>query len=472
MTSSHCPSDKLTCIKKAVWTLTNTLVKVRSAKVKSKSTQRGNVASVDVPCTTNATAAATAADASISNGDLHASTDSADLELFVSPVVKRSGLDPGHGKHGQIGEHDGDCSHGAHLYAPTPLTIDHPGADDVLPLLILTVKHSNPENLFSELKYLNTYLEPSQLDSEGGYLLTQFASAVKFLENADSTVLSISPSEFESSLRRCRLAANDDLEAVRERHLRRKPRPATTTGSGPDGASSVIPVTDSGMHDLIKNSALVGLAIPAKRITHPVPAVPAVHAEPVTKSLAGSQGAQSQGKAPEIRRIDTAVGDGSGQGKGKQSLKDIYKSRTKGSQLKQIMGISSSVGHNGSSAPTKPPSVRVSTSFHRDAQKIFDSAVARHSARALSFHQNDKNLAPSTGPETGTGEGNDVRRVHDGRQHVHTALEEVLPSSFIHADVDTLSLTDVSRLLAEYKQLHKACVSLVFDKLQSSPQSP
>lgn len=57
-----------------------------------------------------------------------------------------------------------------------------PGADELLPLLILCVKESNPSNLHSEVKYLQTYLDPSQLNSEAGYVLTQFASAVHFLE--------------------------------------------------------------------------------------------------------------------------------------------------------------------------------------------------------------------------------------------------------------------------------------------------
>jgi hypothetical protein len=54
-----------------------------------------------------------------------------------------------------------------------------PGADEVLPLLILSVKEANPTDLYSELKYLQTYLEKGQMDSEAGYLLTQLASAGK-----------------------------------------------------------------------------------------------------------------------------------------------------------------------------------------------------------------------------------------------------------------------------------------------------
>jgi hypothetical protein len=92
------------------------------------------------------------------------------------------------------------------------------GADDVLPLLILCVKESNPLCLHSEIKYLQTYLNPSMLYGEAGYLITQLASAVNFLESVDATALTISSEEFSKSLRRCkekrnRVAVPEDTEA-------------------------------------------------------------------------------------------------------------------------------------------------------------------------------------------------------------------------------------------------------------------
>jgi Vacuolar sorting protein 9 (VPS9) domain len=78
------------------------------------------------------------------------------------------------------------------------------GADDVLPLLILCVKESNPLNLHSELKYLQTYMDPSQAYGEAGYLLTQLASAVNFLETVDAGALTISSDEFKKSQRKFR----------------------------------------------------------------------------------------------------------------------------------------------------------------------------------------------------------------------------------------------------------------------------
>jgi hypothetical protein len=79
-----------------------------------------------------------------------------------------------------------------------------PGADDVLPLLIYCVKESNPPYLYSELKYLQAYTDPSQLQSEPGYLITQMLSAVAFLESVDASALTISPDEFNRSIKKCK----------------------------------------------------------------------------------------------------------------------------------------------------------------------------------------------------------------------------------------------------------------------------
>lgn len=54
-----------------------------------------------------------------------------------------------------------------------------PGADEILPLLILTVKHANPPQLASQLLFLQRYTPSQRLVSESGYLLTQFYSAVR-----------------------------------------------------------------------------------------------------------------------------------------------------------------------------------------------------------------------------------------------------------------------------------------------------
>ena len=52
------------------------------------------------------------------------------------------------------------------------------GADEFLPVLILTIKEANPQQLKSNMNYILHFTDPSKLASEAGYLLTQFVSAV------------------------------------------------------------------------------------------------------------------------------------------------------------------------------------------------------------------------------------------------------------------------------------------------------
>lgn len=53
-----------------------------------------------------------------------------------------------------------------------------PGADEFLPVLILTIKEANPAQLKSNMNYILLFTDPAKLTSETGYLLTQFVSAV------------------------------------------------------------------------------------------------------------------------------------------------------------------------------------------------------------------------------------------------------------------------------------------------------
>ena len=82
--------------------------------------------------------------------------------------------------------------------------LNAPGADEVLSLLILVLTKCNPIELYSNMKYLQKYTHPNKFTSETGYLITQFVSAVHFLENVDDKALTISPEEYESSVMRCK----------------------------------------------------------------------------------------------------------------------------------------------------------------------------------------------------------------------------------------------------------------------------
>ena len=143
---ASCPDDKMTCIKRAVLSIANISLNKNKTNI---------ITDIDSVSTSSS---------SISHLNFHGSTD-----ININP------------------------------YSTAP-----PSADDILPILILCIKDNNPINLHSELKYLQIYLNPSLSLGEVGYLITQFASAVNFLETVDSTALSISLTEFNKSIKKCR----------------------------------------------------------------------------------------------------------------------------------------------------------------------------------------------------------------------------------------------------------------------------
>ena len=79
-----------------------------------------------------------------------------------------------------------------------------PGADDILPTLILAIIKAGPEKLLSNLLFTQYYASPGQLRGEGGYVLTQFQSAIHFILGVDAASLTIDSSEFEKGLAKCR----------------------------------------------------------------------------------------------------------------------------------------------------------------------------------------------------------------------------------------------------------------------------
>jgi hypothetical protein len=95
-----------------------------------------------------------------------------------------------------------------------------PGADDFLPMMILVLKEANPDQLHSNIKYLQNYTHPMKLIGEPGYILTQFISAAVFLENADAAALTISPLEFERAILRCKDISNQQMQKLEAERLK------------------------------------------------------------------------------------------------------------------------------------------------------------------------------------------------------------------------------------------------------------
>ncbi|KAA1470201.1 hypothetical protein DENSPDRAFT_835935 [Dentipellis sp. KUC8613] len=74
-------------------------------------------------------------------------------------------------------------------------------ADTFLPILIFIVLKANPENLLSNVEFIQRFRNPTKLQSEAGYYLSSLMGAVSFIETMDHTSLSnISQEEFESNV--------------------------------------------------------------------------------------------------------------------------------------------------------------------------------------------------------------------------------------------------------------------------------
>ncbi|KAL7446734.1 hypothetical protein ACHAXM_011592 [Skeletonema potamos] len=104
-----------------------------------------------------------------------------------------------------------------------------PGADDILPTLILTVLRANPPSLLTNILFIERFAPVSLLRGEAGYAYTNLCGAVQFLRDLDvdehmadvsmgeGAVLSIDPSEFRAGLEKCRMImkAEEDKKAPR-----------------------------------------------------------------------------------------------------------------------------------------------------------------------------------------------------------------------------------------------------------------
>lgn len=75
------------------------------------------------------------------------------------------------------------------------------GADSFVPILIFVVLKANPDNLLSNVEFINRFRNPAKLQGESGYYLSSLMGAVSFVETMDHTSLScISQQDFESNV--------------------------------------------------------------------------------------------------------------------------------------------------------------------------------------------------------------------------------------------------------------------------------
>eukprot|EP00985_Skeletonema_marinoi_P002298 scaffold955_cov72-Skeletonema_marinoi.AAC.1 len=99
-----------------------------------------------------------------------------------------------------------------------------PGADDVLPTLILTVLRANPPGLLTNILFIERFAAVSLLRGEAGYAYTNLCGAVQFLRDlnvdehmadvsmGEGAVLSIDPAEFRAGLEKCRMKMKAEEE--------------------------------------------------------------------------------------------------------------------------------------------------------------------------------------------------------------------------------------------------------------------
>jgi Vacuolar sorting protein 9 (VPS9) domain len=83
-------------------------------------------------------------------------------------------------------------------------TLTMPGADELLPAMILLVKTVNPVQLHSNLAYVHAFAAGDTAKTgEVAYAITQLTSAIQFLETVDATALSITAEEFQQGIDSC-----------------------------------------------------------------------------------------------------------------------------------------------------------------------------------------------------------------------------------------------------------------------------
>ncbi|GAA6027228.1 hypothetical protein JCM8097_002504 [Rhodosporidiobolus ruineniae] len=118
------------------------------------------------------------------------------------------------------------------------------GADTFIPFLIYVVLKANPQNLVSNLQYIQRFRNPEKLSGEGGYYLSSLNAAISFIESLDASALSsITQAEFEQHVAEAvkTLAAEEPPPPVP--HSDRRPsafeaasqtsRPTSPTGAPP-----------------------------------------------------------------------------------------------------------------------------------------------------------------------------------------------------------------------------------------------
>lgn len=116
-------------------------------------------------------------------------------------------------------------------------------ADQFLPILIYVILRANPDNLLSNIEYIQRFRRPEKLEGEAAYYLSSLSGAVSFIETLDAAGLSdITREEFEHNVE----AAISDLppgspRATRSASTVNAPLSNTAEGEEPARDLSALP---------------------------------------------------------------------------------------------------------------------------------------------------------------------------------------------------------------------------------------
>jgi hypothetical protein len=157
-------------------------------------------------------------------------------------------------------------------------SVSPPGADDVLPALILATLRAQAPRLPSALVFIEIFAPPSMLQGEAGYAYTSLCGAVQFLKELDmeghlrgvallggagemSAVLSIGPDDFRVGLEECRRKMMLEVEEGVRRSMRIR------SGDGMDECADETDVEDDTNDDgRIDDDSSLQIRITARQV--------------------------------------------------------------------------------------------------------------------------------------------------------------------------------------------------------------
>ncbi|KAJ1508714.1 hypothetical protein HMI56_007140 [Coelomomyces lativittatus] len=152
------------------------------------------------------------------------------------------------------------CKHIFDLLRSVDQTQD---ADQLLPLLIYVILHSNPPHIFSNAQFIQRFRHRDQLEGEPGYYLTHVLGALHFIQRIEVSSLNISKDDFEDHV-------NRKMQTVA---LLQPPPPPPSSSSSSSSSSlsvSTSPFSSGGrrvQHDEVSSSSPFPPLLPLRTVT-------------------------------------------------------------------------------------------------------------------------------------------------------------------------------------------------------------